>query len=185
MNMDQHPEPEAKNFTRRGFIGITGVAATAVAGSQTRPGQTTSSMSETERSMVLRMTRIMAVFPVPFPSMEGPGAALSRATAPRLVVAERNAHPVRIAYARTGAELLLADGLLESDAGTMLERVAQRFADGKDLRPLVSVAGLAVATLSKPLAPTGDGVARVWLETLSRLNKRGQLVRAAHRRGLK
>ena len=133
---------------------------------------------------MLRLARAVAVFPWQFPTLEGPGKALSHATGSRLVAANQRMHPVRRAYARTGSEILLSEGLLGSDPATMLDRIATLSTDPGYERPIIKVTGLAIATLSKPLAPTSDGVARTWLDCVRRIQRQGRLARLARNRGL-
>lgn len=188
MNAGAHPPGETGKWTRRGFIGITGVAAgvaaSAIAAPEASAVTDSTSLSDAQQAMVLRLARTVAVFPMLFPTFEGPGKALSYATSPRLVAADQRMHPVRRAYARTGSEILLSEGLLESDPVTMLDRIAVLSTDPGYERPIIKVTGLAIATLSKRLAPTSDGLAPTWLACVRQVRRQGRLARLAKNRGL-
>lgn len=183
MNVEPHPPVETRRLTRRGFIITGGVAASAIAVPAAAADTDSTPLSSSQEAMVLRLARTVAVFPLQFPTFEGPGTALSRATGPRLAAADQRMHPVRRAYARTGSEILLSEGFLEGDHATMLDQMAALSADPAHERPIIKVTGLAVATLSTPLAATSDGIARQWLACVRQVRQQGRLARLARNRG--
>jgi len=161
-------------MSRRGLLGVlAGVGAAAFV---TMPGYISSgSLSADERIMILQVARAGAVFPIAFPDFGEPGPASSRATAARLRRAAGRASPQRLALARSGADALIAQGLLNRPRARLLDGIGQQAGPTAAESRLTAVVALAIATVSRHFDPDSDEAALLWTDGLRIMHQRGLL----------
>lgn len=98
----ERPRP-IERLSRRRFLVATGSVGSAAVVSTVFPGPsaaapTTASFSKPERAMVLQMARVGAHVPISFPDFDATGPGAARATAPRLLAAERRLSSSRTSW---------------------------------------------------------------------------------------
>jgi TAT (twin-arginine translocation) pathway signal sequence len=161
-------------LNRRDFLGVAG-AAGAGALTVSSPASSPKSFPAQERAMILQVAKAGAVFPIKFPSFGEPGPATARATAARLRGAARRLSASRLALARSGASLLIAEGLLNQPRARLLDGIGRLAGTESGERELTATVALAIGTVSRHFDPGRDQPASIWIDGLRILHQRGQL----------
>lgn len=132
-------------------------------------------LSPQQREMVLQVAKAGAIYPIEVPSFGERGTASSRVTASRLKDAEVRLQPARLAAVRTGADLLISQGLLAAPRPALLAGIGRAAATAApaERQALIAVAALGAATVSRHLDPASDSPATVWIGGLAHLHDRG------------
>jgi hypothetical protein len=161
------------DLNRRNFLEVAGAAGAGVLAA--RPGASTRSLSADERTMIVQVAKAGAVFPIPFPSFGEPGTASSRATETRLIAPARRLSADRLALARAGADLLIAQGLLNQSRARLLDGIGRLAGTASGERALSATVALAIGTVSRHFDPGRDYPASLWIAGLRLLHQRGEL----------
>jgi hypothetical protein len=165
------------DLNRRGFLGVAGAASAGVlAAKSAAPSR---SFPADERRMILQVARTGAVFPIEFPDFGEPGPASARATAARLRGAARRLSAARLALARDGASLLIAQGLLDQPRARLLDGIGGLAGTAAAERQLTATVALAIGTVSRHFDPGRDEAASVWIGGLRVLHQRGELTKGS------
>ncbi|MGW0809960.1 hypothetical protein [Nonomuraea sp. NPDC002799] len=139
------------------------------------PAAAAETLSPEQRKLVLRVAKAGAIYPIEVPGFGEAGPAASRATAARLRQAEARLQPARLAAVRTGADLLISQGLLAAPRPALLAGIGRAAATAAPAlrQALIAVAALGAATVSRHLDPASDSPATVWIGGLAHLHERG------------
>jgi hypothetical protein len=162
-----------RDLNRRDFLGVAGAASAGVLA--VKPAAPSRPFPAGERRMILQVARAGAVFPIKFPGFGEPGPATARATAARLNAAARRLSGERLALARAGAGLLIAQGLLDQPRARLLDGVGRLAGIASGERELTAAVALAIGTVSRHFDPGRDEAASVWIGGLNVLHQRGEL----------
>ena len=164
------------SVNRRGFLCVAGAATLALGPAPGRGSLSASgSLTADERLMVLQVARAGAVFPIRFPDFGEPGPATGRATAARLRRAASRTSPGRLALARSGADAMIARGLLNQPRARLLDGIGQLSGTAHAQPALNAAVALAIATVSRHFDPGSDDAAQLWTDGLLRVHERGLL----------
>ncbi|GGO71720.1 hypothetical protein [Nonomuraea cavernae] len=132
-------------------------------------------LSSEQRKMALQVAKAGAIYPIEVPGFGERGTASSRVTASRLRDAEARLQPARLAQVRTGADLLIAQGLLAAPRPALLAGIGRAAATAApaERQGLIALAALGAATVARHLDPASDSPATVWIGGLADLHERG------------
>lgn len=159
-------------LSRRRFLGSAGTAGSAmVLGAAPASGR---SLSAQETSVILRVARTGAVFPIPLPSFDESGTALSRATPGRLRVVARRLKASRLASVQAASAELTALG--HPDHRTqdqLLADIGGIARSGHGRAELTALVALAIATVDRRFSPGDDDAAELWIGGLRLMAERG------------
>lgn len=134
----------------------------------------TASLSAQESSVVLWVARTGAVYPIPFPSFDESGTALSRATSDRLTAAAQRTKPNRLASVQAACAELTALGHPDQRTqNELLADIGSLAGSGLVRAELTALVALAIATVSQRLDPNDDHAAEIWVGSLRLLAERG------------
>ena len=165
--------------SRRSVLG--GMAATGLVGALGVPAQAavaeTGALSRPQQEMALRVTSVVAQFPIEFPTMGERLPVLGRVDARRLSVAAGTLTPDRLLRVRAAADGLIAAGLLESPPAALVNVLGDAAATQSPVNSTPLVA-LAVATLNRNADPNSDGFADVWIGMVARMHEQHTLASA-------
>lgn len=148
--------------------GLLSGAAPALAG-------TGAGFSASDRALVLRLARIGAVFPVPFPAFGEHGSAQSRVNDRRLRTALDATRQDRAADALDVIHALRADGSDQFNDVALVVRLAEVSAAGRSRSGLVALTAIGIAAVSTRFDPNSDDAAAFWLDVLDRMHAAGTL----------
>lgn len=185
MPEDLRSHPSRRRFLELGAAGVA-VAAVSVVGAG-EADAATARFTEAQAAMLLRVARVGAVFPVPFPGFGEKGPAVRRATKRRLVAAQHRASAHRLALAHGGAVDLIRAHLAGAGQPALLDGLGRLAGTGnaQHRKRLHAVVALAIATVSTHFDPNSDAGAKAWLGGLRIMHERGELVGLAKERGLR
>ena len=157
-------------LSRRSFLGLVSAAGAVTAIGAFRAARV-GALSADEQTMIVQVARAGAVFPIDFPSFGEPGPAIARATAARLRGAILRASGSRLKLAASGADLLIARGLLDKPRPALIDGIG-RLACAAEAGPeLPAAVALAIGTVSRHFSPDSDEAAQVWLDGLRLLHE--------------
>jgi hypothetical protein len=183
-------------LSRRGFLGAAataGSAATVIAILGTSPAGAAVNAGPSlsaERAMILQVARVGSVFPIKLPApvlLNRLGLTLSEYQPPtmaRLRSAEGRLSTGRLAAARTGADGLIAAGLLHTDQVGLLAGIGREMTAGsQSVRDgLLAAVTLAIATVLPSVYTASDKAARTWTGIVASNYQHGALRPGARRK---
>lgn len=175
--MRDHP-PRPALVTRRTILRASGMAGSTLlisAAAATPAAATAEALSPEQRTMALRVAKAGAIYPIEVPGFGEQGTASSRATASRLRATEARLPPARLAAVRTGADLLISQGLLAAPHPALLAGIGRAAATAApaERQSLIALAALGAATVSRHFDPASDSLATVWIGGLAHLHEQG------------
>jgi hypothetical protein len=171
MMADDRPR---SRLSRRRFLGTAGTAGSVVVLGAAPASASARPLSPQETSVVLRVARTGAVFPIPLPSLDEPGSALSRATPDRLRAAANRMKASRLASVQAASAELTALGHPEHRTqDQLLADIGNIARSGHGRADLTALVALAIATVARRFDPNDDDPAELWIGGLRLLAERG------------